>query len=188
MVAQVLARRSPYLLSPITGDTGPLNATVTVGTNVVHCNIRSNNSAGYDLDWRVTTGSGGTKTGYMISQFEDVISPFNYSASNAETVPVAWNGGTTPSNSQSAWGGRLSSTSDHFSDSPISSWGTNGVDGTEKWMKVSSGASTTIATATNPTSDTGDNHYIGFRAEVGTNKIQPTGTYKVTVIFTAATQ
>jgi hypothetical protein len=176
-------------LSSITeyGDTGPLNGTVTVGTNAVVCNIRTNNSAGYDLSWRVTTGSGGTKTGYMISQFEDVIAPFNYSASNAESVPAAWNGGTTPSNSQAAWGGRLSSTSDEFANSPVS-WGNNGVDGTEKWMKVSSGTTTVIATGNDSTPGGGENQYLGFRVEVGSDKIQPTGVYRVTVVFTAATQ
>jgi hypothetical protein len=53
-------------------------------------------------------------------------------------------------------------------------------------MKVVSGASlVTIATATNATSDSGDNHYIGFRVEVGSDKIQPTGVYQATVTFTA---
>lgn len=173
-------------LSTITdwGDTGPLNATVTVGTNAVQCIIRTNNSAGWDLAWRVTTGSGGTSTGYMINQFENVI---DYFESTNETTPTAWNGGTEPAANESAWGGRLSSTSDHFADSPLT-WGTNTVNGTEKWLKVSSGSTTVIATGTNATDDTGDSNYIGFRVGVGADKIQPTGTYQVTVVFTATTQ
>ena len=166
------------------GDTGPLNATVTVGTNVVQCNIRTNNAAGWDLAWRVTTGSGGFSTGYMINQFENVI---DYFESTDETTPTAWNGGTEPADDESAWGGRLSSTSDHFADSPLT-WNANAADGTERWLKVSSGSTTVIATGTNATSDTGDNNYIGFRVEVGSDKIQPTGTYRVTVNFTATTQ
>jgi hypothetical protein len=171
------------------GDTGPLNNSSTgtlLGTKVALCKVVTNSQAGWTLGWRVTTGSGGTKTGYMISQFEDFIDPFNYSDANAETTPVAW-GASVPTAVQSAWGGRLSDRSDNFATSPRS-WGADAADGTEKWLKVSSGSTVTIALSNNATSNQGARNYIGFRVEVGPDKIQPSGTYKVTVNFTASNQ
>jgi hypothetical protein len=171
------------------GDTGPLNNSSTgtlLGTKVALCKVVTNSQAGWTLGWRVTTGSGGTKTGYMISQFEDFIDPFNYSDANAETTPVAW-GASVPTAVQSAWGGRLSDRSDNFATSPRS-WGADAADGTEKWLKVSSGSTVTVAQGNTETSDDGARNYIGFRVEVGPDKIQPSGTYKVTVNFTASNQ
>ena len=168
------------------GDTGELNSSVTVGTNAVNCNVRTNNTAGYDLAWQVTSGSGGNNTGYMISQFEDLLHPFRYSVgSDAYATPTNWNSTAVPS-SVSAWGGRIADTSSGYTASPIT-WGAD-ASSNEKWMAVSTGATTTIARENTETQETGSNNYIGFRVQVGADKIQPTGTYQSTVTFTASTQ
>lgn len=168
------------------GDTGELNGSVSVGTNAVNCNVRTNNTAGYTLAWQATSGSGGANTGYMINQFEDLLHPFRYTAgSDAYATPTAWDSSAVPS-TVSAWGGRLAQSSSGHTAAPIT-WG-NDAASSEKWMAVSTGSTTTIARENNETQETGSNNYIGFRVEVGSNKIQPTGTYKATVTFTAATQ
>lgn len=168
------------------GDTGELNGTVTVGTNAVNCNVRTNNTAGYNLAWQATSGSGAANTGYLISQFEDIIHPFRYTAgSDAFATPTAWDGNSVPS-TVSAWGGRIAQSSSGHSASPIA-WG-NDASSAEKWMAVSTGSTTTIARENTETQELGSNNYVGFRVEVGGDKIQPTGTYQSTVTFTASTQ
>ncbi|MBU2213894.1 hypothetical protein KJ996_04645 [Patescibacteria group bacterium] len=151
----------------------------------INCNVRTNDTEGYTLAWQVTTGSGGTATGYMINQFEDVITPFRYTQADSQSAPTAWDGTAVPT-SVSAWGGRVSATS-HVSDSPLT-WGADSGDTSEKWMAVSTGATTTVATANNESPQAGDDYYIGFRVQVGTAKIQPTGTYQATVVFTTTNQ
>ena len=167
------------------GDTGPLNGSVTVGTNAVNCNIRTNNTAGYNLAWRVTSGSGGAGTGHMINQFEDKLHPFRYTQSDAYSTPTAWNSTAVPS-TVSAWGGRLAAASAGYAASPVT-WSADAATN-EKWMALSTGATTTIARENTETAETGSNNDIGFRVEVGSDKIQPTGTYRATVTFTASTQ
>jgi hypothetical protein len=164
-------------------DTGNYNV-----SDDYKCVVSTNDSAGYTLAWRVDTGSGGTATGYMISQFEDKIMPFRYNNSNdAETDAVDW--GISASDAE--WGARLSSTSDSFSDVHASrqitaaEWDTNG--GAEDWARVSSGSAVIFAASDNETIDAGDNVYIGFRAAIGATRYQPTGVYEVLVDFTAAT-
>ena len=167
------------------GDTGPLNSSVTIGTNAVRCNVRTNNTTGYNLAWRVTTGSGGTGTGFMINQCEDKLHPFRYTQSDAYSTPTAWNSTAVPS-TVSAWGGRLAAASAGYAASPVT-WSADAATN-EKWMAVSTGATTTIARENTETAETGNNNDIGFRVEVGGDKIQPTGTYRATVTFTASTQ
>ena len=168
------------------GDTGELNGTVTIGTNAVNCNVRTNNTAGYTLAWQVASGSGGASTGHMINQFEDVLTPFRYAVgSDAYATPTNWDSTAVPS-TVSAWGGRIAQSGSGHAASPIT-WG-NDASSDEKWMAVSTGATTTIARENNATQETGSNNYVGFRVQVGADKIQPTGTYQSTVTFTAATQ
>lgn len=162
------------------GDTGVYNA-----ARDYTCNVRTNNVAGYNLAWRVTTGSGGTSTGYMINQFEDVIAPFREGESDATTTPTAWNSTSVPATA-SAWGGRLSSTSDNFAQSPLT-WDSDTATN-EKWLKVATGSTVTIASADQESAQDGDDHHVGFRVEIGTSKVQPTGTYQSIVEFTATTK
>lgn len=170
------------------GDTGAYST-----SRDYRCVVTTNDSGGYTLAWRVDTGSGGTSTGYMISQFEDKIAPFRYNNSNdAETTTVVWNS-TNFSTTDAEWGGRLSSTSDDFSDNHASrqitssEWDTDtGNATTEKWARVASGASVIFASGTDEAVG-GSSHYIGFRTAIGSSKYQPTGTYEVLVDFTAQT-
>ena len=155
----------------------------------IHCNVQSNNTTGYTLSWQVTTGSGGTSTGYMINQYEDTIPPFRYNNSNdAETTTVAW--ASAVGASEAEWGARLSSTRDAFAENHASvdidstEWGTDAVS--EKWARVASGTSVAFASATTETGDSGDDHYIGFRVEIGSSRLQASGTYEVEVDFTTA--
>ncbi|KKW44579.1 MAG: hypothetical protein UY90_C0007G0025 [Candidatus Peregrinibacteria bacterium GW2011_GWA2_54_9] len=127
------------------GDTGPLNGSVTVGLN-----------------------------------------PFRYAAgSDSYTTPTAWNSTNVPS-TVAAWGGRIAQSSSGHAVSPVT-WG-NDAATDEKWMAVSTGATTTIASENNASQEAGSNNRIGFRVEVGGDKIQPTGTYRATVTFTASTK
>ncbi len=85
-----------------------------------------------------------------------------------------------------AWGGRLAASSSGHTSAPIT-WGADAAS-SEKWMAVGSGSSVTIGRENNVTQDSGSNNYIGFRVQVGGSKIQPSGTYKATVTFTASVQ
>jgi len=164
---------TPVSLGTITGtgDSGAYNA-----SRATACTVITNNSLGYTLAWRVTTGSGGTSTGYMINQYEDTIAPFSPAVvSTPETWSVAA--------AASEWGARLSSTSTTVN---TGTWGTDA--SSEKWLNVGTGSTVTIATRNTETSGAGDTENVGFRGEIGASKSQPTGNYTVTVIFTATTQ
>jgi hypothetical protein len=162
-----------------TGDTG-----VYSDNRAVKCRIVTNNITGYTLGWRVVSGSGGTATGYLISQFEDTIAPFG--TGSASNYTKAWELNPSGNQNDSRWGGRVSSTSSGSDVAPMQ-WGTDGVS--EKWARVKTGATLTIRQSTTQAqSGSGDLIKIGFRAQIGTLKSQPTGTYQTTVTFTAATQ
>jgi hypothetical protein len=157
------------------GDTG-----VYSDTRAVKCHVVTNNTTGYTLGWRVLTGSGGFSTGHLISQFEDIIPAFG--TGSASNYTQTW----SVSNTDARWGGRVSSTSSGSDVAPML-WGTDGVS--EKWARVKTGATLTIRQSPSPSqSGLGDLMKIGFRAEIGSLKSQPTGTYQTTVTFTAATQ
>lgn len=153
-----------------TGDTGAYNS-----GRATACTVITNNSEGYTLAWKVTTGSGGTNTGKMISQFEDTIAAYTPAA---DSTPETW----SVAAAASEWGGRLSSTSTTVN---TGTWGTDA--SSEKWLNVGTG-SYTIATRSTETAGGGDTENVGFRSEIGASKIQPTGNYTVTVVLTATTQ
>jgi hypothetical protein len=161
------------------GDTG-----VYSNSRAVACRVITNSKTGYTLGWRVATGSGGTKTGHLISQYNDIISAFGTGSTNNYTK--AWELNPTGNTNDSRWGGRVSSTSSGTDVSPML-WGTDA--STEKWARVKTGSTLTIRqSTTNSQTGSGDLIRIGFRAQVGSTKVQPTGTYRATVTFTAATQ
>lgn len=175
------------------GDTGLYD-----GSRDIHCKVETNDSGGYTLAWQVTQGSGGLSTGYMINQFEDTIAPFRYDNddNDAETTAVAWPSAGEVDANEAAWGARLSSTSSAFTEDHASvdisstEWGGTGSDGdtaNEEWARVASGSSVIFASATTETTDAGDDHYIGFRVELGSDRYQATGVYEVEVDFTAVT-
>lgn len=137
-------------------------------TGQENCTAISDSDAGYTLSWQVTTGSGGTATGYMISQFERTISPFSPTAPG---TPEAWSVGATAAE----WGGRLKSAS---TDSDAK-WGTDVSN--EKWLNAGTGSTFPLVSRSSRTTPTGSTEQLQFRAEVGSNKVQAAGTYDVTI-------
>lgn len=136
------------------------------------CVVTTDAEAGYSLSWQVVTGSGGTNTGYMISQFEDTIAPFTPNTAN---TPDDWS--ILPSRSE--WGGRLRSSS---TDTAVE-WGTDG--SSDKWLDVGTNSARTIVTRSSPTDPSGSNEILQFRVGVGAAKNQPSGNYSATIVMTA---
>jgi hypothetical protein len=149
-------------------------------TRAVKCRIQTNQKTGYTLGWRVLTGSGGSKTGHLISQYNDIIGALG--TGSLSNFTKTW----SVTSSDSRWGGRVSSTSSGSDVAPML-WGTDA--SSEKWSRVKTGSTLTIRqSSSNSQAGSGDLIKIGFRVEVGATKTQPTGTYRTTVTFTAATQ
>jgi hypothetical protein len=162
-----------------TGDTG-----VYDDTRAAKCRVKTNSTTGYTLGWRVATGSGGFSTGHLVSQYEDIIQAFG--TGSAFNYTKTWELNPTGNTNDSRWGGRVSSTSSGSDIHPML-WGTDAAS--EKWARVKTGSTLTIRQSTQESQPgSGDLIKIGFRAAVGATKIQPTGTYKATVTFTATTQ
>jgi hypothetical protein len=161
------------------GDTG-----VYSNSRAVACRVQTNSTTGYTLGWRVASGSGGTKTGHLISQYNDIITAFGTGSAINYTKP--WELNPTNNTNDSRWGGRVSSTSSGSDVTPML-WGTDGAS--EKWARVKTGSTLTIRQSIHPSqTGSGDLIRIGFRAQVGSTKVQPTGTYRAAVTFTAASQ
>ncbi len=146
-------------------DMGTITGTGSA-SNTGTCTVITNATAGYDLDWRAAsaTMSNGTST---IAAYTPAV------ADTPETWSVAA--------AASEWGGRLSSTSTY---PDTTTWGTDG--GTEKYLNVAT-TDRTIVSPNRETSDSGDDQVIEFKAEVGSTKVQETGTYTVNVTMTATT-
>lgn len=137
-------------------------------TGEAACTAMSDSPWGYALSWQVTTGSGGTSTGYMINPYEATIAPLIPAMPN---TPETWS--INPSTS--AWGARLSSLSTHTE----TMWGVDMIS--EKWLNVGSGSSFAFLESDVPTDPAGATEILQFRTEVGTNKVQQAGTYEVNI-------
>jgi hypothetical protein len=152
-------------------DLGQINGTGQQDGSI-SCTIITDAEAGYALAWLVATGSGGTNTGYLISETEQTIAPFTPTVvGTPQTWSVAVN--------DARWGGRLSSTS---TDTDVK-WGTDSVD--EKYLNVGTG-SYTVVSRTSRTSLAGSTEVLQFRAEIGPQKVQLPGVYEATVTLTAS--
>lgn len=136
------------------------------------CVVATDAPAGYSLGWEVRAGSGGTATGSMISELEDVIPPYTPDVAG---TPEPWS--IEPDAAE--WGGRLSSRSTDTDDK----WGIDGVD--DKWLNVGTGTYTLVQRPTR-TDLAGSTEILDFRVQVGSSRIQPTGTYDVGIVFTAS--
>lgn len=148
-------------MNPITGT-----GRSTLDTNNdSECNIRTNNSSGYNLTWAAS--------GAMQNANNDQIAAFTASSATPET----W----TINNTDSEWGAHLMSTS--TTTSPLT-WGTDDYAG--NWLDVPT-ETRTVASRSTETSQSGDTEIIRFGAEVGSAKFQPSGSYDIDVIFTAVT-
>jgi hypothetical protein len=67
-------------------------------------------------------------------------------------------------------------------DTNTALWGTNG--GTENWLAVGDGSYPFIRRNTR-TTDPGSREIIQYRAQIGSSRWQPTGTYQAPVTITA---
>jgi len=143
-------------------------------TNSATCHIITNNSNGYSLTLKATDPD--------LSSGSDTISPI----ATASTTPAVWDE-TTVSDTASGWGYRLSD----LSTIDDAKWGTNDQSGvnygtTAKWYKATDTGYQIVAAATE-TSNEGDNEILNFGVEIGSDKIQPTGSYSTTLTITATT-
>jgi hypothetical protein len=130
--------------------------------------VITNNPGGYELSWSADTAD--------MASAADTVAPFN---SGTPGVPAVWNG-NVPSNT-SAWGGHLGSTSTTVNTGV---WGVGDTYAAGKWLDVTT---TPFVIATRTASTAGDTEIVHFGAEVGSSKIQPTGSYTANVTLTATT-
>lgn len=144
-------------------------------TNEADCTVITNNSSGYNLTFD-------SATAYLENANSDQIS--TYTPALAGT-PEQWSVVSTVSE----WGAHLKSTSTSYDSSK---WGA--AAGTENyaasdvyWHNVTNSGGFTVANKTSETTISGDTETLMFGAEVGTGKLQPTGTYDVNVTVTATT-
>ena len=140
-------------------------------TNEADCNIKTINSAGYQLAWQASTA-------YMENANSDQIA--GYTPASAGT-PETW----SVEASMSEWGARVKSTSDDPDLTTGGIWdNTDTYAGT--FLNVGT-SSFTVANRSTETDQVGSDETIIFGAEIGSNKFQPTGTYTTNVTMTATT-
>jgi hypothetical protein len=144
-------------------------------TNSATCNVRTNNTGGYKLDWQASSESMSNVDADLIGAYTPVVS------STPEVWDIEFN--------ESAWGARLSSASTYYN---ATQWGVDDTSGTAygttaKWLNVAADTPYNFIQKTSETTAAGDNEVIEFGAEIGSSKIQPSGTYGVTVTITATT-
>jgi len=155
------------LTSPTDVSLGTITGTGTSSTGEATWTVTTNNPNGYKLEWQAAAAT-------MTNEYSDTIAA--YTPAVADT-PETWSVAST----DSEWGGRLKSTSTDYSSA---TWGTD--DSTNaKWLNVKSSALFQIASRASAT--TGSNEIVQFKAQVGSSKFQPTGTYTVNVTVTATT-
>ncbi|MFA7209420.1 MAG: hypothetical protein WC120_03985, partial [Parcubacteria group bacterium] len=137
-------------------------------TNEATCNVKTNNSNGYKLEWSTASTD-------LTNANADTIS--GYIPTNPNT-PETWN----LDQATAAWGARLKSTS---ADPDTDTWGSS--DGyAGKWLNIDTSAYQIVSRSTE-TLQTGSDEILQFGAEIGSNKFQPSGTYATSVVLTATT-
>ncbi len=149
--------------------------TVAAGQSVsaeASCIIHTDSDTGYTLKWRIPFGSGGTNTGSLISQSNNIIEPLNPSVSDTPEVF------TSVSPEDARFAARVSSASTDTAEE----WGIDSM--TEKWLNIGlSGRS--IVTRTNQTDTEGSNQKIQVKVIVGSTNNIPAGAYTMAVLLTA---
>jgi Concanavalin A-like lectin/glucanases superfamily len=163
---------SANLLTISCSATADLGSVTGIGqrTGSGTCTVYTDAFNGYQLRWSVPTGSGGTNTGKLISQYNDTIGQFTPAVAN---VPETWSVTTT----DAEWGARVRSIS---TDTAVE-WGTDNV--TDKWLNIST-TGRTIISRTYATPPAGSVEIVQYRAEIGSSVLQPNGTYSATVVLT----
>ncbi len=147
----------------------------TDGDESVTWTVVTNNSAGYTVAWLAEETQGGT-SGEMESAANDTIAAYTPAVVN---TPETW----SVANTDSEWGGRVSSTAECTRDI---NFGTD--SSSETWLNVHHASATQIRNTNAVSGAGGDDVPIFFRAEVGSAKNQPTGEYTVNVTLTATTK
>ena len=137
--------------------------------NFVDCTIVTDNPAGYTLLVSASTTNMKNANGDTIGPYTPVTPLY------PETWSVASNA--------SEWGAKLGSNSTTYD---ITDWGSNDTYSGGKWHNASTSYLSFIS-RTSATTLLGDDEYIYFGAEVGAEKLQPSGTYSVDIILTAVT-
>ncbi|OQA04373.1 MAG: Calx-beta domain protein [bacterium ADurb.Bin400] len=144
-----------------------------LSANSVTLNVKTDNPGGYTLSWKASPATGRTNS-TLENEHSDSISAISVGAS-----PVSW----PDLASGSGWGARLGSASTTFNSSL---WGNSDTYALGKWIGIPA-LDWTFTTKNSATSLDGDDQIVIFGAEIGADKIQPTGTYLVDVVFTAVT-
>lgn len=162
-----------------TGDTFTGSS---VNAKKARCRVLSNSANGYTLGWHIASASNnGLGTGHLTTSSNDIIAAFG----TGHTFTKRFDTNVTTSDSR--WAGRVvPSMSNGTTYANNMDFGTDGADTTEKWARIATGSTYPIWKSTTVSaSGSGDTIAIAFRARVGANKVQPTGTYTATVTFTA---
>jgi hypothetical protein len=153
------------------------------GGTYAKCTVVTSNSQGYTLRWIITTGSGGYGTGHLNNMNlsggqPDKILAYKPATANTPETFAAPN--TANPNTTSRWAARVKSASTTAGGAG-KNWGTDG--SSETWLNVGTGSQVSLVSRTSET--TGDTELIQFKAYIGSNSAQPSGTYRATVIITA---
>lgn len=152
--------------TPADVSLGTITGTGASSEGTATWTVTTNNSAGYKLEWQASAAA--------LTSGSDTIAA--YTPAVADT-PETW----SVAADASEWGGRLKSAS---TDSDAE-WGTD--DTSEKWLNVNNAAVRQIVSRSTETAAGGSDEIVEFKAEVGSSKHQPTGSYTVNVTATATT-
>jgi len=134
--------------------------------NDAECIIITDNPTGYQLTWAASSATMQSGT--------DEIGAYTPGTSD---VPEGW----AVDSYSSEWGSHVGATSTTVD---TDEWGTADTYSGGNWLNVGLSPRIIVERATQ-TSDTGDNEFIWFGAEIGADKFQPSGTYSVNVTLTA---
>jgi subtilisin family serine protease len=154
--------------------------------NMAMCNIKTNNTGGYKIEWNSSSTHDATGALKSITNASDTIGGYTLSASS-ETWSIA------PTASE--WGAKLGASSEgygtgdaggDYSYASAGGWGTNDGYTDGKWMNVPTTPFQIMQKSTETDVD-GEYQYLVFGAEIGADKLQPTGTYTQEVTVTATT-
>lgn len=154
--------------------------------NVAGCNVKTNNTAGYRMDWQASSGI--QASGHMINANGDLINAYTVASSG---TPETW----SIANNTSEWGAKLGASSEGYNGGvggtgytyPNNDWGSADTYAAGKFMNVSTQAGVQIMSKSSETDVDGEFQYLVFGAEVGSAYLQPTGTYSQEVTVTATT-
>jgi|GEM_PF-4217462 len=158
----------------ISGDTGAYS-----DARAAYCWVKNSGTNGFDFGWYIKKGTGGyagagpNMTGYLINVNEQAIAPFG---AGSGITTAAW----SVNSNDSRWGARISSTSSGGASTGIRNgqfFQTDG--GSELWGRIKTGSTLAVRRFTGAfTAGSGVQLKIGFRAQVGAAKNQPSGTYE----------